>query len=65
MGDFSPLHWIIIGLFISFMYFLPAIIGSQKRNFAAIFWVNLLTGWTFVGWIIALAWALRHEPLVA
>jgi len=39
------------------VYFLPAIVGRAKRNSMAIFLLNLLLGWTLVGWVIALVWA--------
>ena len=39
------------------LYFLPAIIGRHKRDAAGIFLVNLLLGWTVIGWIVALIWA--------
>jgi hypothetical protein len=51
-------------LFVSFIfvgYFLPSILGWNKRNFTAILWLNILLGWTLVGWVIALVWALTHE----
>lgn len=48
------------------LYFLPAIIAHNKRDFAAILIVNLLFGWTVIGWIVALIWACAAEvkPLV-
>ncbi len=30
----------------------------------SVFWVNLLLGWTIVGWIVALVMALRAQRLV-
>ena len=39
-------------------YFVPAVIGFRKKNFTAIALVNLLAGWTVVGWIFALIWAI-------
>jgi hypothetical protein len=30
----------------------------------SVFWVNLLLGWTVVGWIVALVMALRAQRLV-
>jgi hypothetical protein len=44
-------------IFATLMYFLPSIIAHRKRDFAGIFMVNLLFGWTVVGWVIALVWA--------
>jgi hypothetical protein len=43
------------------LYFLPAIIGRHKRDAAGIFLVNLLFGWTVIGWILALVWACAAE----
>ncbi len=45
-------------LLVSFaLYFLPAIVGRHKRNARAILLLNLLAGWTFVGWVVAMVWA--------
>src|SRR5271163_4379903 len=41
-----------------FLYFLPAFLARDKHNFTAILVLNLLAGWTVIGWIIALVWAL-------
>jgi len=48
------------------MYFLPTIIAAarSKHDVAAIFVLNFFLGWTFVGWIIALVWALKHDHVV-
>lgn len=42
-------------------YLLPVLIGAARRvpDIGAIAVVNILLGWTFVGWVIALALALR------
>ncbi|MFY9690663.1 MAG: superinfection immunity protein [Candidatus Acidiferrales bacterium] len=46
------------------IYFLPSIIAHEKRSFAGIFAVNLLLGWTVIGWIAALIWACVDERRV-
>src|SRR5882757_4628229 len=33
----------------------------NKRNVGAIFALNFLLGWTLVGWVVALVWALSHD----
>lgn len=43
------------------IYFLPAIMGNGKRNATAIFALNLLLGWTLIGWVIAAVWALTKD----
>jgi hypothetical protein len=46
------------------LYFVPSFIAvnKNKRNKNAIFALNLLLGWTFVGWVVALVWSLIQEP---
>jgi hypothetical protein len=50
--------------FLTLLYFLPAIIGRDKRDAAGIFLLNLFLGWTVIGWVIALIWACAAEPYV-
>lgn len=49
-------------------YFLPTIVAVSRHhpNAAPVFVVNLLLGWTLVGYVAALAWslvAIRAVPL--
>lgn len=48
-------------LLITLMYFLPTIIGHNKHNAGGIFLMNLLLGWTVIGWVIAMVWACSAE----
>lgn len=46
-------------------YLLPwAIAAVRDVPHWTVFWVNLLLGWTVVGWIIALVMSLRAQRLV-
>ena len=45
------------------LYFVPTMIGLRKRNAGAIFALNLLLGWTLVGWVVSLVWALTKEEV--
>ncbi len=49
---------LIIGLFI---YFLPSLCAIGKKGGAGIVALNILLGWTFIGWVIAFVWALAAE----
>jgi hypothetical protein len=51
----------ILLIFLLAVYFLPSIIGRNKRNATAICMLNLLLGWTVIGWVVALVWALTYE----
>ncbi len=46
-----------------FGYFIPTMIAilRKKKNTLAIFLLNLLLGYTLVGWLIALIWAVMYE----
>jgi T4 superinfection immunity protein len=51
-------------MFCGLMYFLPSILGHNKRPFAGIFLLNFFLGWTVIGWICALVWACAAEPRI-
>lgn len=44
------------------LYMLPAIIAGARnhKNASAIAVLNIFTGWTFIGWVIALVWAFTN-----
>ena len=44
-----------------FMYFIPTGV-AKKRDRALVFVINLFTGWTIIGWVVALAFAVRPQP---
>ena len=52
---------IVIGLFI---YFIPSIVGRHKTNAGAIFVLNFLLGWSFIGWVAALVWACSKDSAI-
>ncbi len=43
-------------------YFVPSLVAMYRRHrsVVAIFIFNLLLGWTFIAWAIALAWAFTN-----
>jgi hypothetical protein len=51
-------------VFVFALYFLPTIIGWNKTHKTGIFLVNLFLGWTFIGWVVALFWALSSDRIV-
>ena len=65
---FHPAHFIFFPFFGFgfFMYFLPSIIAlaRSKRDILAIFLLNLFLGWSVIGWIVALVWALKSDVVV-
>jgi len=45
------------------IYFLPFVVAivNKKKNTSAIFVLNLFLGWTGIGWVIALIWAVMND----
>ena len=60
------LVFLIFSLFLLGLYFLPSLIAflGKKSNFMAIFALNLLLGWTLVGWVVSLVWSLSKDKEV-
>ena len=46
------------------LYFLPSILGLNKHNIMSIFALNLFLGWTFIGWVVSLVWALSKDEQI-
>ncbi len=46
----------------AFVYFLPSFVAGLRghQNAPAIFVLNLLLGWSFIGWAVALVWAFTE-----
>jgi hypothetical protein len=57
----------LVGLFYlliaAFFYFIPSLAGHKKQNAGAIFALNLFLGWTVVGWVVALVWAMTKDTI--
>ena len=51
---------------LSLFYFLPFAIAFNKKraNTGAIFALNLFLGWSLIGWLVALVWALKEEQVI-
>ena len=46
-------------------YMLPwAIAAARDVRHWSVFWVNLLLGWTIIGWVVALVMSLRAQRQV-
>ena len=56
MGE-TILVWLFMGACL-FGYFIPSMVGGTKKNSGAIFVLNLFLGWTLIGWVGALIWAM-------
>ena len=46
------------------LYLLPSALALARhhRNLGAVVALNTFAGWTIVGWVIALVWAVYKDP---
>ena len=60
-GGFAVAAFIVIIVFV--LYIIPTLValGRRKTNFASICALNLFLGWSLIGWVIALVWALAVD----
>ena len=59
----SSFVWLPLYLFGIGLYFLPIIVAAVRRrkNMLGIVLLNILAGWTVIGWIISLVWSLTGD----
>lgn len=45
------------------IYLLPSFVATGRKNPRAgqIFALNVFLGWTFIGWVVALVWAIGKD----
>ena len=50
-------------LFFVLLYFAPSIVAvlRKKTNLAAIIVLNTLLGWSLIGWVISMIWAVSTD----
>lgn len=65
MSDLAELAWIagVLGVWVA-VYFAPSAVAFYRNvpNVWSVFVINLFLGWTLIGWVIALAMAVRSVP---
>lgn len=55
----ATMIWVALAVTI---YFLPSIVaGNRNRAVGPVFVLNLFLGWTLVGWVVALVWAMTER----
>lgn len=61
MGMIALLATLVLVLTVLGLYWLPSILGYRRRHpdLFNLVLINALLGWTLIGWVIALARALR------
>src|SRR4051812_26343810 len=66
--DGSPVAGLLVIAVIIGAYFIPSIVAVARNmhNSGTIFVINLFLGWSFIGWVVALAMACgsHRQPVV-
>jgi len=54
---------VLVVIFGVLFYLAPSIVAllKKKRNSVAILALNILLGWTLIGWVVSLVWALTSD----
>ena len=62
-GGFLSVFFLVMFVFGGALYFFPTIVAfvKKKANKSAILVLNIFLGWTLVGWVVALVWAVSEE----
>lgn len=52
-----------LGFFLIALYFVPTIVAFSREvvNAGSVLVINLFLGWTLIGWVVALAMAVRTQ----
>jgi hypothetical protein len=66
------MHWLgffffpFFGFGFLFFYFLPTVVAlvRDRHDRLSVFLLNLFLGWSLIGWVIALLWALKSDRIV-
>jgi len=55
---------ILIACVAFFIHFLPTFVAGSRhvQNFWWILLINIFFGWTLIGWVLILIWALNDTP---
>ena len=62
--DFRELVGLLPALVVLILYLVPTFIAHIRdaEAYGKIFLLNVLLGWTVIGWLAALIWSLRAKP---
>lgn len=59
MDGASLIGLLVVAAFLFMLHFLPSLIAVARghNSRGSIFILNLFLGWTFIGWVVCLAWS--------
>lgn len=55
------MKWLFLAI-AAVLYFVPALVARARGHgrAAGVLWLNLALGWTLIGWVLVLVWALSN-----
>lgn len=55
---------VVLAIVALVIHFLPTLVAWNRHvdNFLWIFLINFFFGWTLIGWVVALVWAMTDTP---
>jgi hypothetical protein len=64
-GAGGALAGLLIAAILICLYFLPLIVAGARHvpNVGSVAVINIFLGWTFIGWVVALAMAMRSTAV--
>ena len=51
----------VLIFFVAVIYFIPSMVASGRKGSGGPVVINIFLGWTFLGWVAALAWAFSLD----
>jgi hypothetical protein len=62
-GDAAVILVILAIIFLFVFYWIPTVVAAVRQvpNTGSVFVINFFLGWTFIGWVVALAMAMRSR----
>jgi len=63
VGGVGIILLLIIALPSLAIYFVPTIVAKVRhhKDFVSILVLNIFLGWSLIGWVVALVWALKNQ----
>lgn len=49
---------IVLLIVLAIVYFVPSFVAAGRKRNGGVFVLNLFLGWTLIGWVAALTWAV-------
>jgi len=52
---------LVLIIVVILLYFIPSFVAWKKQCSTGVIILNIFLGWTFIGWVVALIWAVTGQ----